>query len=158
MIRVRQLSSDDWPEWRRLRREALAEAPDAFGSTLAGWSGPGDNERRWRNRLESVPVNLVADRGGAAAGMVSVTAPVDGEAEIISMWVAPASRGHGVGDALLQAAVAHARALGAGRVALDVAAENAPAVALYGRAGFVDVGWASAPDDPRPERRMSVTI
>lgn len=141
-----------------MRREALAEAPCAFGSTLSEWSGRGDSEHRWRSRLESVPVNLVADRGGPAVGMVSVTAPVDGEAEIISMWVAPDARGCGVGDALVQAALDHARALGAGRVALDVMADNGPALALYGRAGFLDLGWATGPDEPRPERRMTLTL
>lgn len=141
-----------------MRRQALDEAPYAFGSTLSEWSGAGDNEQRWRNRLESVAVNLVAYWEDAAAGMVSVTAAVSREVEIISMWVAPSARGHGVGDALVGAAVDHARDQGAARVALDVTAGNKPATDLYLRAGFVDIGWASSPTDPRPERRMVLDV
>src|ERR1700722_14623539 len=50
---------DDWRLWRELRLAALTEAPGAFGSTLAEWSGAADTEQRWRGRLESVPLNLV---------------------------------------------------------------------------------------------------
>jgi ribosomal protein S18 acetylase RimI-like enzyme len=158
VIPIRHVASDDWPEWRRLRRQALDEAPYAFGSTLSEWSGTGDSEERWRNRLESVAVNLIAYWRDAAAGMVSVTAVVSREAEIISMWVAPSARGHGVGDALVRAAIDHARDQEAARVALDVTAGNKPAIDLYLRAGFVDVGWASSPKDPRPERRMVLEL
>lgn len=152
------MTADSWPEWRRLRRQALAQSPDAFGSTLAEWSGDGDTEERWRRRLDEVPVNLVVDDDGAPVGMVSVTAAVDEQAEIISMWVAPRARGRGAGDALLGAALDHARAAGANRVALNVRVANGHAVRLYRRAGFVEVGWATAPDVPLPERRMELDL
>jgi hypothetical protein len=54
MLELRTLESDDWRLWRELRLGALAEAPHAFGSTLAEWQGPGDREERWRSRL-SIP-------------------------------------------------------------------------------------------------------
>ena len=54
MLELRTLTADDWPLWRELRLAALAEAPDAFGSALADWQGPGDTEDRWRGRL-SIP-------------------------------------------------------------------------------------------------------
>jgi ribosomal protein S18 acetylase RimI-like enzyme len=152
------VTAKDWSEWRLLRREALVESPDAFGSTLPGWSGVGDNEQRWRQRLDEVPVNLVGEDDGASVGMVSVTEVVHGQAEIISMWVAPYARGRGAGDALLRAAVDYARAAGASRVALNVRVSNVHAAALYRRAGFVDVGWASLPDAPHPERRMELEL
>lgn len=61
-----------------LRRQALAESPDAFGATLADWSGELDNEPRWRQRLDGLPVNLVVEEDGSPVGMVSVTQPVRG--------------------------------------------------------------------------------
>ena len=157
-VRVRQLSADAWPEWRRLRREALTESAHAFGSTLAEWSGAGDTEERWRSRLEDVAANYVADLEGVAVGMVSGTAVDDGEVEVISMWVAPPGRGLGVGAALIEAVVENARRQGASRVALDVTAANQPAIDLYLRSGFVDVGWATEPEDPKPERRMVLQL
>jgi len=60
MITAQQLCEDDWALWRTLRQAALAEAPGAFGSTLAEWTGAGDTEARWRARLVTVPFNVVA--------------------------------------------------------------------------------------------------
>jgi ribosomal protein S18 acetylase RimI-like enzyme len=156
---VRAVTAEDWAEWRLLRRQALAESPDAFSSTLEGWSGDGDNEQRWRQRLNEVPVNLIADDDdGVPVGMVSVTETANGQAEVISMWVAPKARGRGAGDALLRAAIARAETAGANRVALDVRLRNDHAVRLYSRAGFVDVGWATSPELPHPERRMELDL
>src|SRR5579885_3319557 len=132
---IRRIGIDEWSLWRRLRRAALADAPAAFGSTLAEWSGVGDTEERWRARLHDVPANFVASLGGDPVGMVSAAGPDAGEVELISLWVAPAARGSGVGDALVGAVVEHARRLGVGRVALSVRASNGPALALYERNG-----------------------
>jgi ribosomal protein S18 acetylase RimI-like enzyme len=158
VVSIRRVTSDAWEEWRLLRRQALEEAPYAFGSTLAEWSGSGDFEQRWRERLDAVPVNLIADCEGSAVGMMSVTDLVDGEVEIISMWVSPSARGRGVGDALIRAGVDHAHAEGASRVGLDVAEVNEHAIKLYRRAGFADVGWATSSADRGPERRMRLDL
>ncbi len=143
---------DGWRRWRALRRAALAEAPDAFSSTLAEWSGTGDTEARWRDRLDAVPLNLVALIGRRPVGMVSAMAAADDEVELISMWVAPDARGRGIGDALIEAVARWAAEQGVSRVALAVREHNAPAIALYRHNGFGDDGpsrW-----DPVTERRM----
>lgn len=157
-VTTRALTGDQWPEWRTLRRAALATDPDAFGSTLADWSGPGDIEDRWRARLNALALNIVADLDGQAVGMVSASLPIDGTVEVISMWVAPAARGRGVGDALMETALSWARQRGAIRVALDVRQANAAAIALYRRHGFRHAGWASSPDDHIPELRMVLEL
>ncbi len=96
VVDVLVLTPDDWQVWRQLRLAALAEAPGAFGSTLAEWSGSGDAEQRWRDRLANVPLNLVLTVDGEPVGMVSATAPnVDGEVELIGLWVTPSGRGRG---------------------------------------------------------------
>lgn len=154
VISVRQLRSDDWQEWRAMRLAALAEAPDAFCSTLEEWSGEGDREDRWRARLEEVELNLFAEIDGRVGGMVSATGPVDGESELITMWVAPEERGKGVGDALVRAVLCWARRQGARRVALDVREGNRHALALYERQGFADSGEAPGPDEPFPELHL----
>ncbi|HVC23654.1 MAG TPA: hypothetical protein VNH82_09560 [Candidatus Dormibacteraeota bacterium] len=43
--------------------------------------------------MADVEFNVLADLGGGPVGMVSATATGQGEAELISMWVAPEARG-----------------------------------------------------------------
>lgn len=147
---VRPVLPEEWPAWRRLRRAALAEAPEAFRTTLAEWSGPGDTEERWRQRLADVALNLIATVADEPVGMVSVTAPdATSTSELLSLWVAPAQRGRGVADALVDAAVTWADAAGARLLALEVRAANAHAIALYARHGFADSGpWPGAVGGP----------
>ncbi|MEU7576709.1 GNAT family N-acetyltransferase [Streptomyces sp. NPDC041068] len=142
MLELRTLESEDWPLWRELRLAALAEAPHAFGSTLADWQGSGDREERWRARL-SIPGarDLVALLDGRPVGMVSGV-PGEGadSVELISMWVSPAARGQGVGDYLIQAVERWGAERGAKTVRLSVMPDNSNAVALYERNGFTDTG------------------
>ena len=62
------------------------------------------------------------------------------EAEILTLAVDPDARRRGLGRLLLGAAIGAAAARGAGSVFLEVAADNAPALALYAEAGFARVG------------------
>jgi len=63
-----------------------------------------------------------------------------GEAEILTLAVAPRARGKGLGRALLCEAIAKAERQGAGAMFLEVSADNRPALALYARLGFANVG------------------
>ncbi|MQS15890.1 GNAT family N-acetyltransferase [Streptomyces kaniharaensis] len=140
-LELRRLTSDDWPLWRELRLASLAEAPYAFGSTLADWQGPGDHEERWRSRLE-IPgaLDLVAVLEGHPVAMASGV-PADEDpaaAELISMWVGPQARGRGVGDRLIAEIAQWATALGYRTLKLAVMPHNEAAIALYRRHGFTD--------------------
>ncbi len=138
MIYIRALTSEDWTVWRDLRLRALADSPHAFGSKLEEWEGAA--EERWRARL-GLPGsrNFVAYRAGTPVGMATC-APFDGVYELIGMWVAPEARGGGVGAALIEASCGWAREQGAGELRLDVKVDNACAIRLYIRHGFVDAG------------------
>jgi GNAT superfamily N-acetyltransferase len=137
VIRLRVCGEDDWALWRDIRLAALAEAPSAFGSTLADWQDA--DESRWRERLRSVPYNVVVELDGTPAGMASGV-PEDHAILLISMWVAPFARGRGVGDRLIESVAGWARDRDARSVVLDVVSDNLPALALYLRNGFVDAG------------------
>jgi ribosomal-protein-alanine N-acetyltransferase len=63
-----------------------------------------------------------------------------GEAEILTLAVAPAARGRGLGRALLQTAINRAEEMGAQAVFLEVGADNPHALALYAGLGFAKVG------------------
>ena len=63
-----------------------------------------------------------------------------GEAEILSIAIAPARRGRGFARPLLELHLRRLAGLGIRRVFLEVDEHNAPARALYQRAGFHEVG------------------
>ena len=147
MLEIRRLTEDDWRRWRALRLAALATDPDAFGSTLAEWSGPNDREERWRRRLADSPFSARVELDGVAVGLVGAV-PEGDAVELVSLWVDPSARGRGIGEAAIGAVVDFA----AGReVLLSVRVANGPAIGLYRRCRFLDDG--ASPDDPR-ERRM----
>ena len=58
----------------------------------------------------------------------------------LTLAVAPAARGQGLGAMLLAGAMQGAVLRGAGEMFLEVAAGNAAALALYRSAGFAEVG------------------
>ena len=79
------------------------------------------------------------------------------DALLDEVFLDPVHRGSGVGTALVEAAVDHARALGASRIFLEVEAHNDRARRLYERLGFdaetsqVLLRWLQPPpavDDP----------
>jgi ribosomal-protein-alanine N-acetyltransferase len=74
-----------------------------------------------------------------AGGMILVRVAAD-EAEILTLAVAPEARRAGIGRALLDAACTAARAGGAARLFLEVAASNLAAQALYRGRGFAQIG------------------
>ncbi|WP_068876659.1 ribosomal protein S18-alanine N-acetyltransferase [Phenylobacterium sp. CCH9-H3] len=78
-------------------------------------------------------------RGEDPAGVL-VCRTVAGEAEILTVGVAPWARRRGVGQALMTAALGVARQAGAQAVFLEVDVGNSGAVALYERLGFHRAG------------------
>jgi ribosomal-protein-alanine N-acetyltransferase len=74
------------------------------------------------------------------AGGVLLARVTAGEAEILTLAVAPAVRRQGRALALLNAAVARAHGAGARTLFLEVGAGNEAAKALYAGAGFVEIG------------------
>lgn len=153
MIVLRVLTVDDWARWKDLRLAALADAPEVFHSRLADWVGA--TEQQWRGRLDNPGRYLTADLDRRPAGMVCATPPdATGVSDLLSLWVAPGARGHGVGDALVGAVVDWAGEQGAQRVALHVVEGNEAASRLYRRNGFVDHGRVPRVADGMIERRM----
>lgn len=143
-VEIVRVFSGAWERVRSLRLRSLSDAPDAFGATLASEQGrPGS---WWRARIDDRAVHhLIATLDGQDAG-VTVVAPRREDpqtAGMFAVFVVPGARGRGVGDALVRAAIAAARADGFPRLLLDVGDHNAPAIALYARHGFVPTGRTS---------------
>ncbi|MBA2753939.1 MAG: GNAT family N-acetyltransferase [Chloroflexia bacterium] len=134
-LELARLTPDAWRDYRAIRLAALADAPSAFGSTLAAERSLGEVD--WRARLARRAQFVVRCRGeavGTAGGMVE-----DG-ADLVSMWVHPAWRGRGVGDLLVRGVLDWAREQGHTEVRLWVSVGNSAAERLYARHGFVRTG------------------
>jgi ribosomal-protein-alanine N-acetyltransferase len=81
----------------------------------------------------------IAKVADALAGFV-LALDLGNECEILSLGVLPDRRRAGIGTALLDAICLAAGLRGAEGVALEVAVDNAAALALYARKGFTVVG------------------
>lgn len=154
---IRTLAADDWRLYRDLRLRALADSPDAFGSTLAAEAGRPDAE--WARRLASsadarVSLPLVAELGGELIGLAwgRIDAAAPDVAALYQMWVTPTHRGRGVGQKLLEAVIAWAMAQNVASLDLGVTCGDSPARRLYGRAGFKPLG------EPGPLRQGSTLL
>jgi dihydropteroate synthase len=147
---IREVRPDEWREWREIRLRSLADSPDAFGATFADSSTK--DEPFWRSFIEYRPnaLRLVAERDGAAVGMVvALIGHEDADhrrANLYAMWVAPEARGSGVGKQLVDTALRWCRSRAALDVRLDVSDTGDAARRLYKRCGFRDTG------DRRPVR------
>jgi len=138
---VRRLRPAEWRAYRSIRLQALEDAPDAFGSTYERELAFGDEE--WISRADPPDAAVfVADGPADLVGMaIGAPAPSNsGAAALFAMWVAPAARRKGVGQALIEAVKAWAIDAGYPRLGLGVTTTNAPAIDLYERMGFVPTG------------------
>lgn len=120
--------------------EASAADAGAFAALHAaafqrGWS----EDEFERLLLDPAVVAHRALAGRALAGFI-ISRHVAGEAEILSVAVAPARRSRGLATKLLHLHLRRLAGLGATAVFLEVDEDNAPARRLYAGAGFRDVG------------------
>lgn len=101
-----------------------------FGSHPRPWSAP-----EFEDLLNS-PLNFLLTRPqGFLLGRA-----VAGEAELLTLAVAPEARRQGIASALLGDFALASQARGAGLAFLEVAAGNDAAIALYSRAGWESTG------------------
>ena len=142
---IRQTTPSDAPALRALRLRALADKPEAFGSDVS--EDEAKPESVWVERCtptEKSALFVAVDEGGALVGMTGIVC--DGRVKtghlgnIWGVFVAPEARGQKVGKRLIEAALAWGRERGLRRVSLTVETGNAPAIAVYLKAGFAVYG------------------
>jgi RimJ/RimL family protein N-acetyltransferase len=143
-LEIRPLTEADALAWRELRLRMLREHPDVFGSSWEEFERQSLEEvaRRMRER-NSPPDNALfgAFMNGVLVGTTGLHreegAKDRHKAMIWGVYTAPETRGHGVGRALMEAAIARARETpGVERLILAVATHNTAARALYISLGF----------------------
>lgn len=102
-----------------------------------GWS-ESEFERLLADKAVIAHVARAESRGTPTGFMLSRRAA--DEAEILTVAVAPAERGRGIARQLLARHLGRLAAIGIARVFLEVDDGNRPALHLYARAGFREVG------------------
>ncbi|MCI0633486.1 MAG: GNAT family N-acetyltransferase [Actinobacteria bacterium] len=142
-VRIRVARSQEWERARDLRLRALADAPDAFGSTLELERTYAEAEwRAWIEGWTGATNRFVfCEADGGWVGMaVGSRATGEWDAHLYGMWVDPASRRQGVGERLVSDIVGWARSWEARSVILGLTEGNAGAERFYEHLGFVDTG------------------
>lgn len=149
--RVRRAASDDWRLVRSVRLQALADTPDAFGTTLAKDQDRADSEWIARVANPGVAHFLAGAPSGNQVGMVVGAPYTDFEdaAGLFGMWVSPDVRGRGIGSTLVDAVVEWARGGEYKRILLHVADDNIAAIRLYESKGFLPTGRTGTIPPPR---------
>ena len=122
----------------KLTAATPADAPAMASAHAQAFDTPWD-EMDFEDLLDGDGVFGFVVRGEDPAGVL-VCRAIAGEAEILTVGVAPWARRQGVARALMAAAIGAARAVGAADMFLEVDVDNAPAVTLYERLGFVRTG------------------
>ena len=160
MLEVRPLAPEEWPLLKDLRLRALAEAPEAFSTTLAQAHAWTDAEWQARaERFRSLPpaAAYVALVDGSPCGLLTCYLSEDKDgtgglvADLNAFWVDPAHRGQGIGEALAASVTQWAARQGAPQVQAWVMEDSPRALGFYKKVGFQETGKRQplAPDTTR---------
>lgn len=143
-MQIRTVRADEWRRWREARLRMLRDDAKYFSSRYDdAVREPDDVWRRWVAEADegTSKVLFVAEDDDTWLGVVGAFVRVNpNEVHLVAMWVDPRGRGRGIAKALIRAVAGWARERGASRVLLFVQEANAPARALYERAGFEPTG------------------
>jgi ribosomal protein S18 acetylase RimI-like enzyme len=149
--RIDRAGPEAWERVRAIRLRALADAPDAFGTTYE--EEVATTPEAWRERLgRTSRTTFVAADGARDVGLI-MGGEYDGlprAAGLYAMWVAPGARGRGIGGALVDAVVDWARRERRSHVLLDVGDANLAAIRLYESRGFRATGVTGVVSPTRP--------
>jgi [ribosomal protein S18]-alanine N-acetyltransferase len=125
-VTLRGLTDDDLDDLVAMEQELFGPGAWSRQSLAEEIVGPG----RWYVGAESE---------GALIGYAGLWFDGD-DAQVMTVGTRPEAQGRGVGRLLLDALLDRARELRAGAMFLEVRVDNDPALALYRRAGFEQIG------------------
>jgi L-amino acid N-acyltransferase YncA len=139
-MRIEAMSDEDWPEVQRIYIEGLETGDASFETEAPTWE-------RW-NTGHRADCRLVARDGDGILGWAALS-PISsrrvyaGVAEV-SIYIAAAARGRGVGKALLDALITESERAGVWTLQASIFPENEASVRLHKQSGFREVGRREA--------------
>jgi L-amino acid N-acyltransferase YncA len=134
-VTIRELKAEDWAAVRAIYEEGIRGGDATFETETSSWE-------RWD--AVHPQVRLVAERNGSIVGWAALS-PASarhcyrGVGEV-SVYVAEAARGDGLGRALLAAFVEHSEQAGYWTLTAGVFPENEASIRLHKACGFREVG------------------
>jgi L-amino acid N-acyltransferase YncA len=134
-VTIRDLRPDDWPAVRAIYEDGIRGGTATFEIAAPSWE-------RW-DAAHPAP-RLVAERDGAVVGWAALSPVSDrccyeGVGDV-SVYVAEAARGSGVGRTLLEALVERSEQAGYWTLNAGVFPENEASIRLHKACGFREVG------------------
>ncbi len=142
MLKIEPMTTNDWPEVRRIYGEGIATGDATLEREAPDWSH--------FNRSHRHDCRLVARHGagGPVVGWTALTAYSSRRvyAGVVweSVYVTATARGRGVGRALLEGLIAASEVAGLWTLFAGVLAENTPSLALHEMLGFRRIGVQQA--------------
>jgi phosphinothricin acetyltransferase len=135
-VTIDEMTSNDWPAVRQVLQEGIATGDATFETETPEWE-------QW-DAGHLPTCRLVAREneqvwGWAALSPVSVRTVYAGVAAV-SIYVAAAARGRGLGRLLLQSLIAKSEEHGLWTLEAGIFPENAGSMALHKACGFREVG------------------
>ena len=133
---ITPMQPSDWPAVREIYAEGIATGQATFETQLPDWE-------KW-DSSHRPDCRLIARRRGeilgwAALSPVSARRVYSGVAEV-SVYVAAAARGRGVGTVLLKALIEESERCGVWTLQAGIFPENAASIAIHRSCGFHEVG------------------
>ena len=135
-LHIMIMQSEDWPDVQRIYREGIETGNATFETQVPEW-GVWDGKTRPQPRLVARLEDQVV--GWAALSSVSARVVYMGVCEV-SVYVAAAARGQGVGKKLLQALVQASEELGIWTLQASIFPENQASIAIHEQCGFRILG------------------
>jgi len=135
-LTLRALLPQDWTDVRRIYQEGISSGNSTFQTEAPTWE-QWDASHLQACRLVAVMGDAIV--GWAVLAAISARPVYRGVAEV-SVYVAAAAHGQGVGSALMRELVAASESHGFWTLQAGIFAENTASLALHCRAGFRRVG------------------
>ena len=136
IIKLRPLEPDDWPAVRAIYLEGIAGGMATFQTAAPTWEA-WDAGHVGRCRIVATEAERVV---GWAALSPASNRPCYAGVAGVSIYVAPAARGRGVGRLLLSELIAESESAGFWTLQAGIFPENTASLALHAACGFRVVG------------------